>query len=57
MVDNELEFLYNSLKELEKELFRQETMSERVIIRQDIWATKEKINRLLQEKQNVENQS
>tara|TARA_B100000959_G_scaffold56558_1_gene59059 strand:+ start:1298 stop:1471 length:174 start_codon:yes stop_codon:yes gene_type:complete len=57
MVDNELEFLYNSLKELEKELFRQETMSERAIIRQDIWATKEKINRLLQEKQNVENQS
>lgn len=57
MVDNELEFLYNSLKELEKELFRQETMSERVIVRQDIKATKEKITRLLQEKQNVENQS
>ena len=56
MVDNELEFLYNSLKELEKALFRQETMSERVIIRQDIWATKGKI-RLLLEKQNGENQS
>ena len=57
MVDNELKFLYNMLKELEKELFRQETMSERVIVRQDIKATKEKITRLLQEKQNVENQS
>ena len=57
MVDNELKFLYNSIKELEKELSRQETISERVIVRQDIQATKEKINRLLQEKQNVENQS
>ena len=57
MVDNELKFLYNMLKELEKELFRQETMSERIIVRQDIKATKEKITRLLQEKQNVENQS
>jgi uncharacterized Zn finger protein len=57
MVDNDLEFLYNSIKQLEDELFRQEIMSERVIVRQDIWATKEKINRLLQEKQNVENQS
>jgi len=57
MVDNQLKFLYNSIKELKDELFRQEIMSERVIVRQDIWATKEKINRLLQEKQNVENQS
>jgi len=57
MVDIELEFLYNNIKELEKELSRQETMSERVIVRQDIKATKEKITRLLQEKQNVENQS
>ena len=57
MVDNDLEFLYNSIKQLEDELFRQEIMSERAIVRQDIWATKEKINRLLQEKQNVENQS
>ena len=57
MVDNDLEFLYNSIKQLKDELFRQETMSERVIVRQDIQATKEKINRLLQEKQNVENQS
>ena len=57
MVDNQLKFLYNSIKELKDELFRQETMSERVIVRQDIWAIKEKINRLLQEKQNVENQS
>jgi|TARA_Y100001951_G_scaffold45892_1_gene36217 uncharacterized Zn finger protein len=57
MVDNDLEFLYNSIKQLKDELFRQETMSERVIVRQDIWAIKEKINRLLQEKQNVENQS
>ena len=57
MVDIELEFLYNNIKELEKELSRQETMSERVIVRQDIKATKEKRTRLLQEKQNVENQS
>ena len=57
MVDNQLKFLYNNIKELKDELFRQEIMSERVIVRQDIWATKEKINRLLQEKQNVENQS
>jgi hypothetical protein len=51
MVDNQLKFLYNSIKELEKELLRQETMSERVIVRQDIQALKEKINRLLQKKQ------
>ena len=57
MVDNDLEFLYNSIKQLKDELFRQETMSERVIVRQDIRATEKKINRLLQEKQNVENQS
>ena len=56
MVDNDLKFLYNMLKELEKELFRQETMSERVIVRQDIKATKEKI-RLLLEKQNDKNKS
>ena len=56
MVDNELKFLYNMLKELEKELFRQETMTERVIVRQDIKATKEKI-RLLLEKQNDKNKS
>ena len=43
MVDNDLEFLYNSIKQLKDELFRQETMSERVIVRQDIWAIKEKI--------------
>ena len=51
MVDNQLKFLYNSIKELEKELLRQETMSERVIVRQDIRVLKEKINRLLQKKQ------
>jgi hypothetical protein len=51
MVDNQLKFLYNSIKELENELFRQETMSERVIVRQDIRVLKEKINRLLQKKQ------
>ena len=56
MVDIELEFLYNNIKELEKELSRQETMSERVIVRQDIKATKEKI-RLILEKQNDKNQS
>ena len=41
-------------RELEKELFRQETMTERVIVRQDIKATKEKI-RLILEKQNDKN--
>lgn len=51
MVDNQLKFLYNSIKELENELLRQETMSERVIVRQDIRVLKEKINRLLQKKQ------
>lgn len=56
MVDNELKFLYNMLKELEKELFRQETMSERIIVRQDIRATKKKI-RLILEKQNDKNKS
>ena len=54
MVDIDLEFLYNKLKQLEKELYLQETMSERVIIRQDIQATKKEINRLLKEKQNGE---
>jgi len=54
MVDIELEFLYNNLKQLEKELYLQETMSERVIVRQDIQATKKEINRLLKEKQNGE---
>mgnify|MGYP001340932043 CR=1 FL=1 len=54
MVDIDLEFLYNKLKQLEKELYLQETMSERVIIRQDIRATKKEINRLLKEKQNGE---
>ena len=48
MVDNELKYLYNNIKELEKELLRQETMSERVIVRQDIQATKEKIRLLLE---------
>ena len=43
-------------RELEKELFRQETMSERIIVRQDIQATKKKI-RLILEKQNDKNQS
>ena len=54
MVDIDLEFLYNKLKQLEKELYLQETMSERVIIRQDIQATKKERNRLLKEKQNGE---
>jgi hypothetical protein len=40
------------MKQLKDELSRQETMSERVIVRQDIGATEKKINRLLHEKQN-----
>ncbi len=52
MVDNELKYQYTILKQLERELMLQETMQERAIIRQDIKATKNNINRLLKEKQN-----
>ena len=52
MVDNELKYQYTVLKQLERELMLQETMQERAIIRQDIQATKNNINRLLKEKQN-----
>ena len=52
MVDNELKHQYTILKQLERELVLQETMQERAIVRQDIKATKNKINRLLKEKQN-----
>ncbi len=52
MVDNELKYQYTILKQLEKELVLQETMQERAIVRQDIKATKNNINRLLKEKQN-----
>ena len=52
MVDNELKYQYTILKQLERELILQETMQERAIVRQDIQATKNNINRLLKEKQN-----
>ena len=52
MVDNELKYQYTVLKQLERELILQETMQERAIVRQDIQATKNNINRLLKEKQN-----
>ena len=52
MVDNELKYQYTILKQLEKELMLQETMQERAIVRQDIQATNNNINRLLKEKQN-----
>ena len=52
MVDNELKYQYTILKQLETELVLQETMQERAIVRQDIKATKNNINRLLKEKQN-----
>ena len=52
MVDNELKYQYTVLKQLERELMLQETMQERAIVRQDIKATKNNINRLLKEKQN-----
>ncbi len=52
MVDNELKYQYTILKQLERELMLQETMQERAIVRQDIKATKNNINRLLKEKQN-----
>jgi|TARA_Y100000296_G_scaffold34141_1_gene39685 hypothetical protein len=54
MVDNELKYQYTILKQLEKEVLLQETMQERAVVRQDIRATKNKINRLLKEKQNGE---
>ncbi len=52
MVDNELKYQYTILKQLERELMLQETLHERAIVRQDIKATKNNINRLLKEKQN-----
>ena len=52
MVDNELKYQYTILKQLERELVLQETMQERAIVRQDIQATKNNINRILKEKQN-----
>jgi hypothetical protein len=48
MVDNDLQFMYNILKELEADLPRQETYSERVEVRRDIRATKKEIDRRLQ---------
>ena len=50
MVDNDLQFMYNILKELEAELLRQETYSERVDVRREIRATKKEIDRRLQAK-------
>ena len=48
MVDNDLQFMYNILKELEAELLRQETYSERVDVRREIRSTKKEIDRLKQ---------
>ena len=48
MVDNDVQFMYNILKELEAELLRQETYSERVDVRREIRATKKEIDRLKQ---------
>ena len=50
MVDNDVQFMYNILKELEAELLRQETYSERVDVRREIRATKKEIDRRLQAK-------
>ena len=46
MVDNNLQFMYNILKELEADLPRQETYSERVDVRREIMATKKEIDKL-----------
>ena len=46
MVDNDVQFMYNILKELEAELLRQETYSERVDVRREIMATKKEIDKL-----------
>ena len=50
MVDNDVQFMYNILKELEAELPRQETYSERIDVRRDIRTTKKEIDRRLQAK-------
>lgn len=46
MVDNNLQFMYNILRGLEKDLLRQETYSERVDVRREIRATKKEIDKL-----------
>ena len=46
MIDKPVEFMYNILKGLEKDLLRQETYSERVDVRREIRATKKEIDRL-----------
>ena len=48
MIDKNLQFMYNILKELEADLPRQETYSERVDVRREIRATKKEIDRLKQ---------
>ena len=50
MIDKNLQFMYNILKELEAELLRQETYSERVDVRREIRSTKKEIDRRLQAK-------
>ena len=46
MIDKNLQFMYNILKELEADLPRQETYSERVDVRREIRATKKEIDKL-----------
>ena len=46
MIDNDVTFLYNILKGLERDLLLQETYSERVDVRREIRATKKEIDRL-----------
>ena len=46
MIDKTVEFMYNILKELEADLPRQETYSERVDVRREIRATKKEIDKL-----------
>ena len=46
MVDNNLQFMYNILRGLEKDLLRQETYSERVDVQREIRATKKEIDKL-----------
>ena len=47
--NEEINFLINQLKVLENELTHQETMSDRAIVRKDIYNTRIKINELVRE--------
>ena len=49
MIQNEINFLLEQIKILEQDLVRQETMSERVVVRKDITKLKHKVNELVKQ--------